>query len=164
MSKSVNLSLDYEPRDWQRMCHINKARFTVLALHRRAGKTELALMELLDCAMSCKQDLGAFFYVAPQLKQAKAIAWNRLKQRVEGLVAQGSGRARQSVSRAQDEDDEGFESQFGGRKSVAVIKAGEGLVPVTPWRSGESPPSLPSLYYAVAVELLIISHLVSNRS
>ena len=90
MSDNVNLSLDYQPRDWQRMCHVNKARFTVLALHRRAGKTELALMELLDCAMSCTQELGAFFYVAPQLKQAKAIAWSRLKQRVEGLVTQGA--------------------------------------------------------------------------
>ena len=54
MSESVNLTLDYTPRAWQRMCHVNKARFTVLALHRRAGKTELALMELLDCAMSCQ--------------------------------------------------------------------------------------------------------------
>lgn len=90
MSESVNLNLDYTPRAWQRMCHVNKARFTVLALHRRAGKTELALMELLDCAMSCQKDLGAFFYVAPQLKQAKAIAWNRLKQRVEELVKQGA--------------------------------------------------------------------------
>ena len=90
MSERVDLTLDYTPRSWQRMCHVNKARFTVLALHRRAGKTELALMELLDCAMSCQKDLGAFFYVAPQLKQAKAIAWNRLKQRVEGLVTQGA--------------------------------------------------------------------------
>lgn len=90
MTESTSLSLDYEPRPWQRMCHISKARFTVLSLHRRAGKTELALMELLDCAMSCTEELGAFFYVAPHLKQAKAIAWSRLKSRVGKLVEGGA--------------------------------------------------------------------------
>lgn len=62
-----------------------RQRFTVLALHRRAGKTELAIMELLDSALNFKLDMGLFFYVAPYLKQAKAIAWARLKARVEPL-------------------------------------------------------------------------------
>ena len=82
MGIQETVSLDYTPRLWQQSCHVSKTRFTVLALHRRAGKTELALMELLDCAMNCRNELGAFFYVAPQLKQAKAIAWSRLKSRV----------------------------------------------------------------------------------
>lgn len=47
----MNLTLDYKPRQWQIECHRNKKRFTVLALHRRAGKSELAIMELIDCAM-----------------------------------------------------------------------------------------------------------------
>lgn len=80
-----HIGLGYFPRDWQRECHRQRRRFTVLALHRRAGKTELAIMELLDCALQFKQDLGLFFYVAPYLKQAKAIAWARLKARVEPL-------------------------------------------------------------------------------
>lgn len=42
-------------------------------------------MELLDCALQFKLDLGMFFYVAPFLKQAKAIAWARLKAKVEPL-------------------------------------------------------------------------------
>lgn len=79
------VSLQYFPRDWQRKCHLERKRFTVLALHRRAGKTELAIMELLDKALRFDKDLGLFFYVAPFLKQAKAIAWARLKQRVEPL-------------------------------------------------------------------------------
>ena len=62
-----------------------KKRFTVLALHRRAGKTELAIMELLDKALQCQQELGLFFYVAPYLKQTKAIAWSRLKRKLEQL-------------------------------------------------------------------------------
>jgi hypothetical protein len=64
------------------------ARFTVLALHRRAGKTELAIMELVERALRCKLELGLFAYVAPYLKQAKSIAWARLRQRCAPLIEQ----------------------------------------------------------------------------
>jgi len=84
------IRLNYYPRDWQRECHANRKRFTVLALHRRAGKTELAIMELLDAAMRFDKEMGQFFYVAPFLKQAKAIAWSRLKQKVAPLVPHGA--------------------------------------------------------------------------
>ena len=83
------IGLGYFPRDWQRECHRNRRRFTVLALHRRAGKTELAIMELLHEALKFDKDLGLFFYVAPYLKQAKAIAWARLKARVEPMRQHG---------------------------------------------------------------------------
>ena len=85
-----NIRLDYNPRDWQRQCHLQKRRFTVLALHRRAGKTEMAIMELVDKALKFKLDLGMFFYIAPFLKQAKAIAWARLKQKIEPLRQAGA--------------------------------------------------------------------------
>jgi hypothetical protein len=83
------IDLGYRPRAWQRECHMQRRRFTVLALHRRAGKTELALRELLDKALRCPLELPLFFYVAPLLKQAKAIAWARLKQIVAPLVLVG---------------------------------------------------------------------------
>lgn len=88
MSK-IQIRIDYFPRDWQRECHKRKKRFTVLALHRRAGKSEFAIMELIDLAMKFDRDIGLFFYVAPFLKQAKAIAWTRLKQKVQPLVMFG---------------------------------------------------------------------------
>ena len=84
------IRLGYEPRAWQRQCHLQRRRFTVLALHRRAGKTELAIMELLHRALKCTQELGFFVYVAPFLKQAKAIAWARLKQRIDPFIRTGS--------------------------------------------------------------------------
>lgn len=83
------IDLGYRPRVWQRECHLARKRFTVLALHRRAGKTHLAIAELLDQALRCEKELGLFFYVAPLLKQAKAIAWLRLKQAVQPLIAHG---------------------------------------------------------------------------
>jgi phage terminase large subunit-like protein len=84
----MNISLDYTPRLWQRQCHINKKRFSVYALHRRSGKTELAIMELIDKAIKTDKELGMFVYVAPFLRQAKAIAWARLKQKIEPLRRQ----------------------------------------------------------------------------
>lgn len=82
---TATIDLGYRPREWQRECHVKMRRFTVLALHRRAGKTELALAQLLHKALAFKQDLGLFVYIAPFLRQAKAIAWARLKQKVEPL-------------------------------------------------------------------------------
>ena len=79
------IKLDYTPRAWQKECHLNKKRFSVYALHRRSGKTELSLLELIDKAIKCDKDLGMFVYIAPFLRQAKAIAWARLKQKIEPL-------------------------------------------------------------------------------
>ena len=81
----MQVSLDYTAREWQRQCHINKKRFSVYALHRRSGKTKLAIMELIDKAMKTDKELSMFVYVAPFLRQAKAIAWARLKQKIEPL-------------------------------------------------------------------------------
>ena len=82
--------LGYFERDWQRECALRMARFTVLALHRRAGKTELAVMRLIHYAMKFDQELGLFAYICPLLNQARAIAWERLKQRLEPLRRHGA--------------------------------------------------------------------------
>ena len=90
------IDLGYRPRTWQSECHRNRKRFTVLALHRRAGKTELAIAELVDKALRFQRDLGLFFYVCPLLKQAKTVAWLRLKARVAPLVLAGMAEVNES--------------------------------------------------------------------
>lgn len=92
----TTIDLGYRPRAWQRECHLKRRRFTVLALHRRAGKTELALRELVDKALRFERELGLFFYIAPLLKQAKAIAWLRLKQITQPLVLRGLAEVNES--------------------------------------------------------------------
>lgn len=84
------ISLGYEPRSWQRQCHEAEARFLVLAVHRRAGKTEAAIMQLLDGALRCTQELPLFAYVCPFRSQAKAVAWARLLQKVAPLRQAGA--------------------------------------------------------------------------
>lgn len=46
----------------------------------------MAIMELIQAALDFKLELGLFIYLAPFLKQGKAIAWARLKQRLSVLV------------------------------------------------------------------------------
>ena len=89
-TKAETVTLGYVPRTWQRKCHKERRRFTVLALHRRAGKTELAIMQLLNAALKFTGELGFFVYTAPYLKQAKAIAWARLKQRIDPFIRTGA--------------------------------------------------------------------------
>lgn len=85
----IRAELGYEPREWQQRVHYERHRFQVLALHRRAGKTELAIMELVDAAMKFRLDMGLFIYLAPFFKQARLIAWGRLKERLKPMIALG---------------------------------------------------------------------------
>lgn len=86
----MRVDLAYRPRAWQEQCHRRPERFQVLALHRRAGKTVLASMKLIHCALRATREAAVFVYLAPFLKQAKAIAWEMLKRRVEPLRQQGA--------------------------------------------------------------------------
>lgn len=89
MSVPGPIRFGFPMRAWQRDCARLRQRFVVLVLHRRAGKTELALKRLLNAAVKCQYDLPMYIYVAPFLKQAKLIAWSRLKQMVAPLVQMG---------------------------------------------------------------------------
>lgn len=75
------LSLNFVPRDWQRSAFkkMERARFSVLVVHRRAGKTVMAVLLLVHHALQTKKERAFYSYVAPELKQAKAVAWEYLK-------------------------------------------------------------------------------------
>ena len=84
-TKQTDIEIKYSPRPWQKKCHKKLKRFTVLALHRRAGKTELALMQLINSALKFDKDQGFFCYIAPFLSQSKSIAWARLKLKLDKI-------------------------------------------------------------------------------
>lgn len=73
------IDLEYRPRKWQAQIHRTRARFKVLVCHRRAGKTVMAVMELIDKALKLTLPDGRFGYVAPLKHQAKDVAWSYLK-------------------------------------------------------------------------------------
>lgn len=85
----MRISLNYYPRPWQRTVHSSLKRFNVLALHRRAGKSMLGIMELIDRALKCDLELGNFIYLAPFKVQARTIAWEILKAKILPLSAAG---------------------------------------------------------------------------
>lgn len=78
---AVTVQLPYVPRGHQREAHalLQLYRFAVLVWHRRAGKTVFAIVELLLAAAATTKVRARFGYIAPLLKQSKAVAWDYLK-------------------------------------------------------------------------------------
>lgn len=57
----------------------DKQRFNILLAHRRFGKSVVLILDLILSMISCKKKNPMFWYVAPTLEQATAIAWKYIK-------------------------------------------------------------------------------------
>lgn len=81
LASVLTVALPFTPWAHQRAAHAMRlvCRFLVLVWHRRAGKTVFAIVELFLAACSFKGERGRFGYMAPLLKQSKAVAWDYLK-------------------------------------------------------------------------------------
>jgi len=77
---SVILTSPYEVREQFKPLHTRKTRWSIGVCHRRAGKTVSHINELVMGAVRCTDPNPRFAYVAPQLNQAKDIAWTYLKE------------------------------------------------------------------------------------
>lgn len=73
--------IPYKPRPIFVPIHkeIEKHRFISLVAHRRTGKTVFLINLLGRQAVLCEKKNPQYAYIAPQLKQAKIIAWRYLK-------------------------------------------------------------------------------------
>src|SRR3990172_1691017 len=73
--QTVNLPYQFDPatRPYQLDVLRNPARFKSLIIHRKAGKTALALNELIRQSQLAPGKV--FWYVAPFYRQAKEIIW-----------------------------------------------------------------------------------------
>jgi hypothetical protein len=79
VARTQLIELEYAPRRAFLPLHNRQQRWAVVVAHRRAGKTVACINELIRCA--CLAHEGArFAYVAPFLRQAKAVAWDYLKR------------------------------------------------------------------------------------
>ena len=70
--------------DWQTKVWDDPHRYKVLVCGRRAGKTTLSILKLLNDA-SGEESRFPWWYTAPTYRQAKGIAWNLLKYYSEGI-------------------------------------------------------------------------------
>lgn len=91
--KTVRVETGFKPRLWQQLVIRALVRFNVLIVHRRAGKTILALNLLIDGALRERRPLARFAYIAPLLKQGRGIAWDYLQlytRAIPGVVVNKS--------------------------------------------------------------------------
>src|SRR5947209_1882113 len=84
------LIIDYTPRTQFGAFHRRTERFACIVTHRRAGKTVACVHDLLAGALSCPRLRPRFAYLAPQLKQAKTVAWDYLRHAVVPLRGRGT--------------------------------------------------------------------------
>lgn len=87
------IDLGFRPRGWQTQCLSSLKRFSVVVVHRRGGKTVQAIVKLIDAAIRCQRERPRFAYIAPELKQAKAVAWDYLKSyaaKIPGILVNES--------------------------------------------------------------------------
>lgn len=70
------IAIDYEPQKYQKEIHNHPARYRVVVIGRRGGKTEFLLQEQVKRAYLKR---GLHWIIAPTYKQVKSICWRRLK-------------------------------------------------------------------------------------
>ena len=102
----MDIHIPYSARAvWEREIHpaLGGHRFAVLVAHRRFGKTVGALCHMFMSALSNGLPMPRYAYIAPYRAQAKAIAWNYLKNYTAPLVNAGTtdGRARRRVNESE---------------------------------------------------------------
>lgn len=80
------LRIPYDPREWQRRASSELKRFSVLVLHRRAGKTVFDVIQSIGAVLSCPLPRPQAAYIAPNYGMAKKIAWDYYKEFLAPLV------------------------------------------------------------------------------
>lgn len=70
------IEIPYKPRRWQKEAEEILNKFTVLVMHRRAGKTVFDVNMMIKKLLECKKSKPQGAYIAPTREQAKKIAWN----------------------------------------------------------------------------------------
>ena len=78
----MHIEIPYSPRPLQNALHqeLAQKRWGVVVCHRRFGKTVMAINHLLRDAILNTKPNPRYAYIAPTYRQAKAVAWDYLKQ------------------------------------------------------------------------------------
>ena len=79
--KMPNIIIPYKPRALQKILHkeIDRHRFSVLVLHRRAGKTVAMINHMLKDALTTTKPNSRYVFLSPTFKQGKLTAWDYIK-------------------------------------------------------------------------------------
>lgn len=74
------IEIPYAPRKQLLPFHDRKERFACIVAHRRFGKTVGAINDLIRDCLTIPRDAVRCGYIAPYFNQAKAIAWDYVKE------------------------------------------------------------------------------------
>ena len=88
--------IPYSPREAFDPLHERTQRWAIVVAHRRAGKTVACVNELIRAAFVNPRPRSCYAYIAPQLNQAKDIAWNYLLEFTKGFEEAGLRKVNQS--------------------------------------------------------------------
>jgi phage terminase large subunit len=83
----------FVPRPLQAAMQKEKRRFNSWVVHRRFGKSVLAVNDLIECAVECPFDQGRYAYAGPTYAQVEDIVWTYLKdftEHIPGRIVQES--------------------------------------------------------------------------
>ncbi len=100
-SNGLVIDLGFKPRQWQQKCIDAQEKYTVLAVHRRAGKTVLASQILFSYAL---KKPGMYSYIMPELKQGRFVAWPVFKSVLQKLQGIEAGGKKIDLARAYESD------------------------------------------------------------
>ena len=76
----MDVKIPYTPRKLQRELHQSLKRFNVLVMHRRFGKTVFSINHLIRALLTSKQKNPRGYYICPLFSQAKATAWDYVRE------------------------------------------------------------------------------------
>lgn len=82
--KIEKISIGPKLRNWQEECVSKLTRFFVMVIHRRAGKSELALLILVQACLQFSKN-GNFCYFMPQKGQLEDNIWPRIVNMLKPL-------------------------------------------------------------------------------
>ena len=81
MTKGLKkLEINYVPRAWQRKAEEIMDRFTVLVMHRRAGKTVFDVYQSIMAILECPYNKPRAAYIGVTLNQTRETAWDYYKE------------------------------------------------------------------------------------
>lgn len=83
--------MNFTLRPWQAKVHASASRFRAVVGARQIGLTEFGLQELLTCWQSPPVGGRNYLYVAPERKQARMVAFKRMREWLPANAVNVSG-------------------------------------------------------------------------
>lgn len=84
------IRIQYQPRPQFIPFHNRQQRFACIVAHRRAGKTVACIHDLQRAAIRCELERPRFAYMAPTYSQAKAVAFDYLRDAASPIFPYGA--------------------------------------------------------------------------